>query len=72
MEWISIKEYQPHHGQICRIKTVHGIEAIAPYNQHEDESGGQFSYRELDKVTIWLDVTHWMPLPEDKNEMGRI
>lgn len=60
MEWIDIKKQKPEHGQICRIKTVHGIEAIVPCSRGADGSCS-FSYRENDKVTIWLDITHWMP-----------
>jgi hypothetical protein len=56
MEWISIKEQQPYDGQICRIKTIDGIEAIASYMQNEDEPGGEFSYTELDKVRVWWNV----------------
>lgn len=63
MEWIDIKKHKPEHGQICRIKTKNGNEAIAPCSRLQDGSCS-FSYREIDQVTEWLYITHWMPWPE--------
>ncbi len=69
MEWISVKDRLPEHGQDVIVYGPDGVVAYVTYMANDNllytgfyfDVGGEY-------ITLLKGITHWMPLPEPPNK----